>query len=344
MKKVPSGLLPALELDGKLYTESATIAMLLEESFPEHNPLLPPQGDPERKAAEVLMKLERQLFGAWMQWLTSNWMDGANRMAFERALGQVDKALGMTPGPFFLGGGFSLVDIIFAPFLERMVASLLYYKGYKMRNNSKWPHVERWFKAMEERPTYMGTKSDFYTHAHDLPPQLGGCASNKESKPYQDWIDGKAWEFPLQPITDESLEPGWPEDPQVDALEAATRILENKDAIIRFALRGCGEPGARPVWAELSDPTAVSAVEYQQDFDAALRYVVLALLEGVEKVQSSEHALSLADGGEGRRVDPVLASARYLQLRVGVPRDMSFPAARQLRAHLHWLMSQLQDA
>lgn len=344
MKKVPSGLLPAMELDGKLYTESATIALLLEDTFPEHNPLLPPQGDPERKAAEALMKMERQLFGAWMQWLTSNWMDGANRMAFESALGQVEKALGRTQGPFFLGGGFSLVDIIFAPFLERMVASLLYYKGYRMRNKSKWPHLERWFKAMEERPTYMGTKSDFYTHAHDLPPQLGGCASNKDSKPFQEWIDGKAWELPLQPITDDSVEPGWPEDPRVDALEAATRILENKDAIIRFALRGCGEPGVRPVWAELSDPMAVPGLEYQPDFDAALRYVVLALLEGVDKVQSSEHALSLVDGEEGRRVDPVLSSALYLQQRVGVPRDMSFPAARQLRAHLHWLMSQLHPA
>lgn len=27
---------------------------------------------------------------------------------------------------------------------------------------------------MEERPTYLGTKSDYYTHVHDLPPQLGG--------------------------------------------------------------------------------------------------------------------------------------------------------------------------
>ena len=27
---------------------------------------------------------------------------------------------------------------------------------------------------MEKLPTYLGLKSDFYTHVHDLPPQIGG--------------------------------------------------------------------------------------------------------------------------------------------------------------------------
>ena len=30
---------------------------------------------------------------------------------------------------------------------------------------------------MEARPAYIGTRSDFYTHVHDLPPQLGGDAT-----------------------------------------------------------------------------------------------------------------------------------------------------------------------
>lgn len=27
---------------------------------------------------------------------------------------------------------------------------------------------------MEQKPSYLGTRSDFFTHVHDLPPQLGG--------------------------------------------------------------------------------------------------------------------------------------------------------------------------
>ena len=36
-------------------------------------------------------------------------------------------------GPFFLGSDISLVDITFAPMLERANASLAYYKGFFMR-------------------------------------------------------------------------------------------------------------------------------------------------------------------------------------------------------------------
>ena len=39
----------------------------------------------------------------------------------------------------------------------------------------------RWFEAMEQKPSYLGTKSDFYTHVHDLPPQLGGESLLSES-------------------------------------------------------------------------------------------------------------------------------------------------------------------
>ena len=75
----------------------------------------------------------------------------------------------VTDGPYFLKD-FSLVDIRFVPFLERLVASLAYYKGFHVRGSANYPAIERWFAALETRPTYLGTKSDFYTHCHDLPP------------------------------------------------------------------------------------------------------------------------------------------------------------------------------
>lgn len=66
----------------------------------------------------------------------------------EAALGQA--AAGSLPGgldwqpragPFFLGDRISMVDLVFAPFLERMVASLLYYKGFQMRGGD-YPHLD----------------------------------------------------------------------------------------------------------------------------------------------------------------------------------------------------------
>ena len=182
--KVPSGMLPVVEIDGELMTESAAIAAALEERFPERTPLLPARGTAAFARIEELNRLERALFSRWMRWLTSSWADGGNRSQFEEAMDVVDAELRKTPGAYFLGEELSLVDITFTPFLERMAASLAYYKGFKIeQSGGRWPGLDAWYRAMALRSdTYAWIKSDYYTHAHDLPPQLGGCEFNGDDE------------------------------------------------------------------------------------------------------------------------------------------------------------------
>jgi glutathione S-transferase len=75
-------------------------------------------------------------------------------------LNAVDRELSLTPGPFFLGGDLSLIDIIYLPFLERMAASLPYYKGMEVFS-TQYPALYQWFQAMDRRSTYHGIKSDY---------------------------------------------------------------------------------------------------------------------------------------------------------------------------------------
>ena len=65
LDKVPSGLLPVIELDGRMITESLVIMQILDETFPDR-PLLP-AADGELARANSLLKLERELFGWWCQ-------------------------------------------------------------------------------------------------------------------------------------------------------------------------------------------------------------------------------------------------------------------------------------
>lgn len=64
LRKVPSGLLPAIELDGRIVTDSLPIMRLLDDTFPSA-PMLPAPGSDESKRLDRLLKLERSLFRTW---------------------------------------------------------------------------------------------------------------------------------------------------------------------------------------------------------------------------------------------------------------------------------------
>ena len=66
----------------------------------------------------------------------------------------MDKSLSSTPGPYFLGEEFTAADVIFIPYVERMLASLYYYKGFNIKEAS--PALAKWFAALETRETYRG--------------------------------------------------------------------------------------------------------------------------------------------------------------------------------------------
>ena len=58
----------------------------------------------------------------------------------------------------------SVVDLQFITHVERMLASLLYWKNLKLRGTGSFAGLDAWLTAFEQRPSYIATKSDYYTH------------------------------------------------------------------------------------------------------------------------------------------------------------------------------------
>lgn len=220
-RKVPSGMLPALELDGRIITESDDILKALEKAFGALGLGM------ENPAVISMRRLERLLFRAWCEWLcyptSSPRQEQRNREQFKEVVVAVEEALARTPGPYFLAE-FGTADVIFTPYVERMSASLYYYKGYSLREEN--PGLAAWFAAMESRPTYRGTQSDFHTHAHDLPPQMGGCWENGEPQMLLNKarVDNGPW-LGLPDIV-------YPE-PETSRSEALQRVITHRTNIIR---------------------------------------------------------------------------------------------------------------
>lgn len=300
--------------------------------------------------------LERRLYAEWMWYLTGKRRPVEYRERFETILDEVNETLGNTKGVYFLESGFSMVDIKFIPFVERQVASLLYFKGFDLRENrDRWPNILNWLEAMEQRESYKMTKSDVYTHSRALPPQLStGCTFYPGCEESRDAVD--AYCLPTGVVSEESdvvqsrqwREKGWDqyyakspeENLKAAKREAAERILNNFDNIVKFASRAAGTMGFPASAAELADPNAVPNQDATIAVDAFLRNTIEILLVKNESEKSlilgkkvRRAGEKLAEGGDDT-LRAIMECLDYLRLRIGVPRDMSAPAGQILRETL----------
>jgi glutathione S-transferase len=176
----------------------------LDRTFtgPKHKPMLPAQSSEEYTRAEKLFRLERTLFSSWCS-LVFRQPSRAAIQSFEADLDQVNAELLVTSSPWFLND-FSIVDLTYITHLERMFASVAYWSGIRIRGSGRWKAIERWVDAFEAMPSYMATKSDYYTHIQDIPPQYGpGYSVNSaERTRLAGAIDGSdgSWKLPLSPF------------------------------------------------------------------------------------------------------------------------------------------------
>jgi len=351
---VPSGLLPAVEYQGRVYTESLDIMLMIEDEFPNHNPLLPPDGR-QNKVFKALMQMEREAFAWWCTWA---WRSDSVRgkRGFEAVLDAWNDALVKvdSSGPFLFGKSVSLMDILAIPFYERYIASIYAFKGYRIRGQERYAAIDAWMAAMErDVQSFAATKADFYSTVWDLPPQMGNPCINADGDAAREVIDGRdgSWDLPLSPLTDDCLEPVAylaPADrgglaPQFH-FEAAAKVVRNSTAVARFAARGCGEL-PKTVSAPLSDPDARPNEAVIDDVDEILRCVCESMLSQAES-SSDEVAVpqlpSAVESWSSERKANVAIALSYMRDRVGVPRDLRFPSARILRAYLHHYVKRLK--
>ncbi len=249
LNKVRTGKLPAIELNDEIITESDNIIIALENEFGKLGSSLLSNDIREAR------NLEREIFRSWCNWLcrkSFTYLDETFcKNKFLESILKLEKILSSSKTGFIdpqnndsekiePGTG----DIIFIPYMERMNASLSYYKGFNLRKN--YPFINRWLSLFEDISTYKGTQGDFHTHSHDLPPQMGGC--------YKDLNDQQIF-FSNQIDSGEGL--GNLEFNQVLELDyyakyALKRVLKHKDNIIN----------ANPYEKDLFEESLRSALTY----------------------------------------------------------------------------------
>jgi glutathione S-transferase len=237
MQKVPGGLLPAIEVQGQIITESQVIMELLDQWYPEsegYKRMVPRDDDRAgQQRYRELADLERDLFRWWCTLVFRpdgpSLGGGGNPLArlmggektemsgsmkgFLDCLRKVDQQLLSTKGPWFFDEQDhpTMIDFVYVSHVERMLASCAFWKGLNLRD-PKWNlrGLNAWLDAFEKREPYLAFKSDYYTHVMDIPPQYGpgydGGFEN-DRKAFSRSICGKdgSWHLPLS--HDDPLQP-----------------------------------------------------------------------------------------------------------------------------------------
>ncbi|MEH1766729.1 MAG: glutathione S-transferase family protein [Nostoc sp.] len=298
---VPTTLVPAAKIEGKLVYESKDILLALEEQF---GPTLLPE-DPEENAVarQWLEDAEtngvRDIAYKFLRQAPEDPHELASlQAAFEAKLDELEQLLGKYPGPYFLST-FSVVDITYSPHLDRLAANLPVYRGYHLKGNPRYPRINAWFEALKQRPAYQRVKSDDTTNNLLLRRRWGVTPIGN----------------PLPP------DPAASQEIQFRA-EAAERLTDNREVALGDILKNSGVQAL----AVNGDTTAV-----KEAVDFHLRLLADYLING------NGAALPWGRVGGKDNADPTAAAIgaitlAYVRNRICAPRDMSAGAATAFRA------------
>ena len=168
-----------------------------------------------------------------------------------------------------MSGRVTLVDVVFLPFLERIVASMLYFKGIDIRT-SEYPNISAWFDGMEELEGYGVLVRATTTSTR-------GTCLRSWAGALRRW---GAWGriFAAQSMRSCSRSPPgwWRVGEKEERDECAERLASNDEAVSRFAARGAGRGGFPGfIIAPLADPNAASNEKMAGIMDNVLLAIAL---------------------------------------------------------------------
>jgi glutathione S-transferase len=135
-------------------------------------------------------------------------------------------------------------------------------------------------------------------------------------------------------------EPGWEwcSDP---TREAAASLIRGQRNLAAFCARGAGVTGLPVASAPLADPAATANESAIPALDLLLRYITRSLLQKKSSSTLNEATIDLLDTTSASALADCLD---YLRARIGVPRDLSYPAAQEIRKELLGVSRTLRNA
>lgn len=337
LEKVPTGSLPAVLVGSRVATDSLDAMFLLERLYPDPEKPMFPTFSRLRASALQLLELHRAVVGAWSTYMFCQERPfvNENRVEFQTALEQVEKALEKSDSDWFLPYEHpTIVDIQYVCSMERMVASAMFFKGLDVRE--EFQSIDRWLRAFEELPWYRATKGDFYSLCMALEPRHGPAVGSNHRM--RDELLPANYKLPFKFERDLEALTRTDFTSRIHYVQASWSLLKNCDAVVRYCCRAAG--GQQGLWAKgrpdrsrLADPQAAILEPLLLPLELVICTVAEEIFaeSGAEQVRLRIRETVKAMPGLEQQLSVCVA---YLRDRIGVPRDLPLPSAKVLRSYL----------
>ncbi|XP_057422793.1 protein IN2-1 homolog B-like isoform X2 [Lotus japonicus] len=149
-KVYPPNKVPSLEHNNEVRGESLDLIKYIDTHF--EGPSLFPSGPDDEEFAEELISYAGTFYKTVISSFKEDVTEAGTAFDYlETVLSKYDQ------GPFFLGQ-FSLVDIAYAPFIERFQLFLMEVKNYDIKSGR--PKLAAWIDGMNNIDGYKVTRSD----------------------------------------------------------------------------------------------------------------------------------------------------------------------------------------
>ena len=165
----PTGLVPLLQLeDGSVVTESVPVARRIATALDKSGRLMP--GEAASRIDSFCQHWTAKVEPAYYDILRAGSEPQVHvaTAAFVSTLSQVEKRLqgaatdAAAPAAFLLGDDFSLAEAIAAPWVERMLLMLPYWRGIDavaLCEQHACPRTAQWLQAVAARPSVQQTSA-----------------------------------------------------------------------------------------------------------------------------------------------------------------------------------------
>jgi len=154
----PSGLVPAINDNGKGLYESLVCVQYLEDAYQNDKPLMPK--DPHQRGTVRI----------WTAFADSKMIPFFYKMLMNQDKEEQTKAKqellnnlktwinAMHPTGYFLGNEFSMADIAFLPWAQRFLSVLKHYRGFEVPSTPEYKRYWDWWNTCNERSSFKKTQ------------------------------------------------------------------------------------------------------------------------------------------------------------------------------------------